>query len=166
MSTESELQIRPSTEADTAVILSMIQGLADYEKMSDEVTATEASIRSTLFGPKPDAYCLLAFSGDTPVGIAIYFFNYSTFLARKGLYLEDLYVKEAFRGRGYGERILRHLAGIAVAEACGRFEWSVLDWNVPAIQFYEKMGATILKEWRICRVTGEGLKQLAGHTDA
>lgn len=161
MNDVDSLTIRPTTADDIPVILEMIHGLAAYEKMTDEVVATPALLEKTLFCERPDAHCVLAELGEEVIGIAIYFYNYSTFLAQKGLHLEDLFVKEAARGRGYGEKILRYLAGVALEEGCGRFEWTVLDWNQPAINFYEKMGAQILKEWRICRVAGDGLSSLA-----
>ena len=161
MNKDTSLVIRSTTVDDVPVILEMIHGLAAFEKMSDEVVATPEKLIASLFGDKPEAYCVLAEEGSETVGIAIYFYNYSTFLAQKGLHLEDLFVKEAFRGQGHGERILRYLAGVAIAEECGRFEWTVLDWNEAAIRFYEKMGARILKEWRICRVDGADISSLA-----
>ncbi|MCS1410426.1 MAG: hypothetical protein M2R45_03618 [Verrucomicrobia subdivision 3 bacterium] len=160
MSGSTTLSIRPATEADIPVILEMVKALAVYEKMLDEVTATPDRIRESLLGPSPHAHTALGEVQGEAVGIAIYFFNYSTFLSRRGLYLEDLFVKEAFRGRGYGGQILRYLARVAVENECGRFEWTVLDWNQPAIKFYEKMGARVLKEWRICRVTDDALAAL------
>jgi GNAT superfamily N-acetyltransferase len=161
MSEVGSLVIRPTSVGDIPVILEMIHGLAAFEKMTDEVVATPELLESTLFSKRPDAHCVLAEVDGDPVGIAIYFFNYSTFLAQKGLHLEDLFVKETVRGRGYGEKILRYLARVALEEGCGRFEWTVLDWNQPAINFYEKMGAEMLTTWRICRVTGGGLSSLA-----
>ena len=161
MSEASALSIRPARPGDADVILDLIRALAVYEKMEDQVVATPERLQATLFGDRPQAHCLLAEVGGEAVGLAIYFYSYSTFLARKGLHLEDLYVKETFRGRGYGEAILRFLAGIALKASCGRFEWTVLDWNEPAICFYKKMGADILDEWRICRVAGAALKTLA-----
>ena len=155
------LVIRPTLVEDVPVILEMIRGLAAYERMTDDVVATPERLEATLFTDRPDAYCLLAEVDGEAVGIAIYFYTYSTFLAQKGLHLEDLFVKESFRGRGYGEHILRYLAAHAVRDGCGRFEWTVLDWNKPAIGFYEKMGAEILKSWQICRVSGESLRSLA-----
>ena len=160
--TKESFAIRPAVVEDAATILELIQALADYEDMSAEVLATSESVAATLFGEEADAHCVLAEVGGRAIGMAIYFFNYSTFLTRRGLYLEDLFVIESARGKGYGERLLRYLAEVAVEKGCGRFEWSVLDWNEPAIGFYEKMGASLLKEWRICRVTGESLKDLAG----
>ena len=153
--------IRSATPADTPLILDFIRGLAAYEKLSHEVEATEAQLRATLFAPDPVAHCVLAFDGDAPAGFALYFFNYSTFLARPGLYLEDLFVQPAFRGRGLGKALLLYLAKLANARGCGRMEWSVLDWNQPAIDFYESLGARRMKEWQICRLTGAALKQYA-----
>lgn len=159
--TEESFAIRPAVVGDATTILDLIQGLADYEKMSADVSATPESVTATLLGENPDAHCVLAEVGGQAIGMAIYFFNYSTFLTRRGLYLEDLFVIESARGKGYGQQLLRYLAGVAIEKGCGRFEWSVLDWNEPAIGFYEKMGASILKEWRICRVTGDALNGLA-----
>lgn len=156
--------IRPATAADVAVILELIRGLADYEKLSSEVLATEEMLARSLFpsdGAPPAAYCVLAESDGVAAGFALYFFNYSTFLARPGLYLEDLFVRPEFRGRGFGKALLLHLAKLANARGCGRMEWSVLDWNQPAIEFYESLGAKRMKEWQICRLTGETLRQYA-----
>jgi GNAT superfamily N-acetyltransferase len=152
--------IRPATTADLPIILGFIRGLAAYEKLLDEVEATEDRLRATLFGPQPAAECVLAFAGDAPAGFAIYFTNYSTFLAKPGLYLEDLFVTPALRGQGIGKALLLHLARLANARGCGRMEWSVLDWNQPAIDFYESLGARRMKEWQICRLTGESLARL------
>lgn len=155
--------IRTATHDDVPLILEFIRGLADYERLADEVEATEEKLRATLF---PDAgasvaQCVLAFDGDTPAGFAIFFFNYSTFLARPGLYLEDLFVKPEFRGRGIGKALLLHLAKLANVRGCGRMEWTVLDWNQPAIEFYESLGAERKKAWQICRLTGPSLRQYA-----
>lgn len=156
--------IRPATEADLPLILRFIRELADYEKLAHEVVADEASLRRALFPAAPAtpiAHCVIATAGDEPAGFALYFFNYSTFLARPGLYLEDLFVRPAFRGRGLGKALLLHLAQIANARGCGRMEWAVLDWNQPAIAFYESLGARRMKEWQICRLTGEALSRYA-----
>jgi GNAT superfamily N-acetyltransferase len=155
--------IRPATERDAPLILEFIRALAAYEKLGHEVEATEAGLRATLFPAdgRPVAHCLLAFENDTPAGFAVYFFNYSTFLARPGLYLEDLFVQPASRGRGIGKALLLHLARLANARGCGRMEWSVLDWNEPAIAFYESLGAVRLKAWQICRLSGGALQQYA-----
>jgi len=153
--------IRSATPADVPLILEFIRALADYEKLTHEVDATEEKLRATLFGEKPAAECLLAFAddseADTPVGFAIYFTNYSTFLAKPGLYLEDLFVKPEFRGRGIGKALLLHLARLANQRDCGRMEWAVLDWNQPAIDFYESLGAQRMRAWQICRLTGDSL---------
>jgi GNAT superfamily N-acetyltransferase len=155
--------IRPATAADTPLILAFIRALADYEKLAADVTATEAQLNATLFPPTgaPVAHCVIAFADGVPAGFAIYFFNYSTFLAKPGLYLEDLFVKPEFRGQGIGKALLLHLAKSANARGCGRMEWSVLDWNQPAIDFYESLGARRMKEWQICRLTGDALTQYA-----
>ncbi len=155
--------IRPATAADVPQILAFIRALADYEKLADEVTADEAQLRATLFPADgvPIAHCVLAFAGDAPAGFALYFFNYSTFLAKPGLYLEDLFVKPEFRGRGIGKALLLHLAQLANTRGCGRMEWSVLDWNAPAIAFYESIGARRMSEWQICRLTGPALARYA-----
>lgn len=158
---DPSLSIRPALAEDVPAILQMVRDLASYENLLDEVTATPTRMREALFGSSPQARAILAECGKEPVGMAVFFFSFSTFQARPGLYLEDLYVKEAFRRRGYGERMLRYLARVAVQNGCGRFEWAVLDWNLPAIRFYEKMGAKVLKEWRICRVSGPSLLALA-----
>ena len=156
--------IRPAQPGDVALILDFIRGLAAYEKLSHEVEADEAKLTRTLFpatGHAPAAHCVLADCAGVPAGFAIYFFNYSTFLARPGLYLEDLFVKPEFRGRGLGKALLLHLARLANERGCGRMEWSVLDWNQPAIDFYESLGARRMREWQICRLTGESLAQYA-----
>ena len=158
--------IRSATVADLPLILAFIRGLAEYEKLLPQVEATEARLRATLFpdDAPPVAHCVLAFAPGPdarPAGFAIYFFNYSTFLARPGLYLEDLFVWPEFRGRGFGKALLLHLARIANAKGCGRMEWSVLDWNQPAIEFYESLGAQRLREWQICRLTGSALARYA-----
>ena len=157
----SGLRIRPGGERDVPVILAMIKALAEYEKLADAVAATEQTVRESLFGPHPAAEVLIATVGADPAGFALFFHNYSTFLAQRGLYLEDLFVKPAYRGRGVGRALLEHLAAVAVDRNCGRFEWSVLDWNEPAIGFYKKLGAVPLDEWTIFRVTGDPLRRLA-----
>jgi GNAT superfamily N-acetyltransferase len=153
--------IRTASAADVPLILDFIRGLAVYEKLAHEVAATEATLRETLFGATPAAQVVIAEVDGQPAGFALYFFNYSTFLARPGLYLEDLFVKPEFRGAGTGKALLLHLAKIANARGCGRMEWSVLDWNKPAIKFYEAIGARRMKEWQICRLTGPALTQYA-----
>lgn len=153
--------IRTATVADVPLILDFIRGLADYEKLAHEVVATEATLRQTLFGATPAAQVVIAEVEGRPAGFALYFFNYSTFLAKPGLYLEDLFVKPEYRGAGTGKALLLHLAKIANTRGCGRMEWSVLDWNEPAIKFYETLGARRMKEWQICRLTGPALAQYA-----
>ncbi len=153
--------IRTATVADVPLILDFIRGLADYEKLAHEVVATEATLRQTLFGATPAAQVVIAEVEGRPAGFALYFFNYSTFLAKPGLYLEDLFVKPEYRGAGTGTALLLHLAKIANTRGCGRMEWSVLDWNEPAIKFYETLGARRMNEWQICRLTGPALAQYA-----
>ncbi|MDB6115374.1 MAG: family N-acetyltransferase [Lacunisphaera sp.] len=153
--------IRSATAADVPLILSFIRDLAIYEKLLHEVVATEESLERTLFGQPPAAHVVIAEVGGQPAGFALYFFNYSTFLAKPGLYLEDLFVKPEFRGAGTGKALLLHLAKLANARGCGRMEWSVLDWNEPAKGFYRKLGAVPLEDWRIMRLTGLALAQYA-----
>ena len=155
------MRIAPAIPADTPVILEMIRGLAEYEKLGHIVTATEEQIRQTLFGPKPAAEVLLAEWNSEWAGFALFFPVYSTFLAQPGLYLEDLYVKPHARGKGLGLALLKELAKIAVARGCGRLEWAVLDWNEPSIDFYKKLGAAPMDEWTTWRLTGKALEQLA-----
>jgi GNAT superfamily N-acetyltransferase len=155
------IAIVPASPEDVPLILQMIRGLAEYERLSHQVEATEESIRTSLFGPRPAAEVVLAYSGSTPVGFALFFHNFSTFLGRHGLYLEDLFVVPEWRGRGVGRRLLTHLAAIAVERGCGRFEWAVLDWNESAIGFYRRLGAQMLDDWRICRLTGDALDRAA-----
>ncbi len=155
------LTIRFATENDVPVILDFIRGLAVYEKLLHEVSADEAALRATLFGARPYAEVLLGEVEGRPVGFALFFHNYSTFLGRPGIHLEDLFVLSAERGHGYGTALLTRLAQIAVERECGRLEWSVLDWNAPAIQFYQKMGASPMDEWTMMRVTGDALQALA-----
>lgn len=157
----SEIRIISATEADTPVILEMIRGLAEYEKLAHIVSATEEQLRSTLFGARPAAEVLLANWNEEPVGFALFFPNYSTFLAQPGIYLEDLYVKPHARGKGAGLALLIELAGIAVERGCGRVEWAVLNWNEPSIRFYKKLGALALDEWTTYRLAGGALMKLA-----
>lgn len=156
-----EVRIEPAREADAPLILRLIKALAEYERLSDEVVATEATIRATLFGDDPKAEAVIAYTDGGPVGFAVWFHNYSTFVGRHGLYLEDLFVLPEWRGRGIGRALLRHLARIAVDRGCGRMEWAVLDWNEPAIRFYESLGARPMSEWTVFRVTGDVLRRLA-----
>jgi len=150
-----------STPADVPVILACIQRLADYERLAHECIATEAQLHATLFGATPSAEVVLAFAGDEPAGFALWFQSYSTFLAKPGLYLEDLFVLPEWRGHGLGLALMKRLAGIAVERGCGRFEWSVLDWNTPAIGFYQGLGARLMDGWSIVRVDGDALTTLA-----
>jgi GNAT superfamily N-acetyltransferase len=156
------IDIVPATEADVPLILRLISALGEYERLSHQVVATEAALHETLFGEKPAAEVVIAYVDDVPAGFALWFHNYSTFLAKRGLYLEDLFVLPEWRGQGIGRRLLSHLASVAVERGCGRMEWSVLDWNESAIGFYRKLGATLLEDWRICRLTGETLATLGG----
>jgi GNAT superfamily N-acetyltransferase len=147
------------------LILSFIRQLAAYERLLDAVRATEDALRATLFGAKPVGEVIIADDGGTPVGFALFFQNYSTFLAQPGLYLEDLFVIPAARGRGVGKRLLEHLAQIALDRGYGRVEWAVLDWNAPAIGFYRRIGAVPMQDWTIMRLTGEALTELAAKPD-
>jgi GNAT superfamily N-acetyltransferase len=153
--------IRLATPTDLPAIIHLIRALAEYEKLSHQVVIEEARLREHLFGPKPYAEVLLAEDGDQVVGYALFFHTYSTFLARPSLYLEDLFVLPEQRGRGHGKALLARLARLAVERGCGRFEWMVLDWNTPAIQFYESLGATVSPEWKLCRMTGDSLQRFA-----
>jgi GNAT superfamily N-acetyltransferase len=155
------VRIVPAQEADVPVILRMINALAEYEQLTHEVTATENDLRQSLFGPRPAGEVVLAYSGQTPIGFALFYHNFSTFLGRHGLYLEDLFVIPEWRGKGVGKQLLAHVAAIAESRNCGRMEWTVLDWNESAIAFYRRMGAHVLDEWRVCRLTGSELRAVA-----
>ena len=157
----SHFEIRPATPDDCALVMHFICRLADYEKLLSEVTGTEDDVRRELFGENAIVRAAIAYEGETPVGFALYFFNFSTFLTRRGLYLEDLYIEPEYRGKGYGKALIEYLAREAVKNGCGRFEWVVLEWNEPAIGFYKRIGAKIMQDWRLCRVTGDALKCLA-----
>ena len=159
------LHIRPATPADLPVIVSLIRELAEFEKLGHMMVATEETLADELFGPKSPAETLIGEAGGEPVAFAVIFHNFSTFLGKKGLYLEDLYVRRASRRQGYGKAMLLHIARLAVERGCGRFEWMVLDWNEPAIKFYESMGASILHEWKLARVTGEALEQASASSN-
>lgn len=154
--------LRPAAAADVPLILALVRELAEYERALDECHATEDALADSLFGERPAAEVVIAELDGAAVGFALWFHNYSTWEARRGLYLEDLFVRPAARGRGVGRALLEHLAGVAVARGCGRFEWSVLDWNAPAIGFYAALGARMMTAWRIMRVDGEALPRLAG----
>ncbi len=157
-----EFEIRSATEDDVPLILSFIRQLAEYEKLSDAVVVTESLLREHLFGARPVAEVVLGYHAAQPVAFAVFFHNFSTFVGKPGLYLEDLFVIPEMRGNGFGAAMLAHLARIATARNCGRFEWSVLDWNRPAIDFYRNLGATPMDEWTTFRVAGESLGRLAG----
>lgn len=154
-------EIRNANVSDVSIILGFIRELAEYEKLLDQVIATEESLKETLFGKKPFAEVIIGEVNSQPVAFAIFFHNYSTFLGKPGLYLEDLYVKPELRGQGFGKIILSYLAKIAVERNCGRLEWWVLDWNEPALEFYRKIGARPMSEWTVQRLEGESLKNLA-----
>lgn len=156
------LSIRPAVPADAALVMQLVRALADYEKLLHEVEATEETLAAALFGPNPRVFCDIAEWDGQPAGFALWFYNYSTFLGRHGLYLEDLFVVPEFRANGIGKALLAHLARRCVAEGLGRLEWWVLDWNEPAIGFYKKQGARLMDEWTVCRVTGDDLARLAG----
>jgi len=158
---ENALLIRPATVADVPLILQLIRDLATYERAPNDVTATEEQLAGVLFGEKPSAEVLLAFEDETAVGFAVFFHNFSTWLGRPGLYLEDLFVKPEMRGKGYGRALLVDLARIARERGCGRMEWAVLNWNDPAIEFYRKLGAKPMDEWTVFRLTGDGIAKLA-----
>jgi GNAT superfamily N-acetyltransferase len=154
--------IKAATIDDVPVILSFIKKLADYEKLSHLVTATEAGLQAVLFGERPYAETIIAYHENQPVGFALFFHNFSTFLGKPGIYLEDLFVDVEQRGKGFGKALLAHLAKLAQERDCGRLEWSVLNWNEPSIKFYESLGAKPMNEWTVYRMTGEALQKLAG----
>lgn len=156
------LQLRLAERTDVGQILQFITALAEYEKLLDQVVATEQKLLDTLFGEQPYAEVVIAEYQQQPAGFALFFHNYSTFLAKPGIYLEDLFVLPELRGKGIGKALITYLAQLAIARDCGRLEWSVLDWNQPAIDFYQSLGATMLDDWRINRVTGASLQQMAG----
>ena len=165
MTTPEIFQIRPARVEDVRVILELIRDLATYERAPHEVTATEEQLLDVLFGERPAAEVLLAFEGRSPVGFAVFFHNFSTWLGRPGLYLEDLFIKPEKRGKGYGRVLLVELAKIARDRGCGRMEWAVLDWNEPAIKFYRALGAKPMDEWTVFRLTREGIARLANAAD-
>jgi GNAT superfamily N-acetyltransferase len=156
-----ETRIRAATREDVPLILGFIRELADYERLSHEVSATEDLLRRSLFGDRPAAEVLLGYLGEEPAGFALFFHNFSTFLGRPGIYLEDLYVRPGSRGSGLGRALLARLARLARERGCGRLEWWVLDWNEPAIAFYRSVGATPMDEWTVYRLSGEALARLA-----
>jgi len=161
---DARITIAPARQSDIPHILHFIRALAEYEKLADRCVATEQSLRETLFGARPYAEVLVARLDDMPVGFALFFHSYSTFLAQPGIYLEDIFVLPEHRGRGAGRALLRRVAQIARERDCGRLEWSVLDWNQPAIEFYQRLGATVLPDWRICRMTPQQFGKLAGES--
>lgn len=161
MTTAPSFEIRTATLADVGTILQLIRDLATYERAPNEVTATEEQLRQVLFGEKPAAEVLLALADGLSVGFAVFFHNFSTWLGRPGLYLEDLFVKPEERGKGYGRALLVHLGRIARDRGCGRMEWAVLNWNKPAIDFYRKLGANPMDEWTVYRLTSDGIRALA-----
>lgn len=155
-----DFEIREGTLSEIPTILTFIKELAEYEKMSDDVVANEKLLKEHLFGEKKSAEVVIAYYQNKPVGFALYFYNFSTFLGRPGLYLEDLYVRKQMRGNGFGKALLKHLAKIATKKKCGRMEWAVLNWNEPSIQFYKSLGANPMNDWTVYRVTGNALKEL------
>ena len=161
----SELILRPAQPVDVPEIFQLIQALAEYEKLSHDVVGNVDALKEHLFGSRAYAEVIIAEYAGQAVGFALFFHNYSTFLTQPGIYLEDLFVLPQYRGQGIGKAILSYLAAIAVERECGRLEWSVLDWNESAIAFYQRMGAAVLPDWRICRVTGDSLSQLADIND-
>jgi GNAT superfamily N-acetyltransferase len=161
MSQDDRLRIVAATAGDAAVVLRMIEGLAEYERLSDRVAATEETIRQQLFGPKPAAEVCLAYLGDEPVGFAVFFGSFSTFACKPGIYVEDLFVEPKWRGRGFGRQLLGYVAKIGVARGCDRMNWVVLPWNEPAIEFYRRLGAEPVTEWEGLKIAGEALERLA-----
>ena len=156
------LRIERATEQDIPAIVRLVRHLAEYEKLAHVMVSSEDDFRKALFGPQRNVEALMAFADDAPVGFALYFYNFSTFLGQRGIYLEDLFVEPEYRGQGIGKALLQRLAGIAKDEDCGRMEWSVLTWNQPSIDFYHRLGAVTLEDWRTFRLTGEALERLAG----
>lgn len=157
----SLLTIKQAAVEDSGLILRFVEELADYEKAAHEVLATESDIRESLFGDNSTTHAVICSVDDKPIGFAVYFFNYSTWLGKNGLYLEDLYVSPEYRGVGAGKALLKHLANIAISKQCGRFEWNVLDWNEPAINFYQSIGAKPQNEWIGYRLAGQALEEFA-----
>ena len=166
MATQENLRIRRASSDDVPLLLNFIRKLAQYEKLSHLMVATEEGLRDELFGPRPAAEVLLAYLGDDAVGFALYFHNFSTFLGKRGIYLEDVFVDIEHRGKGVGTALLIEVARIAKDRGCGRLEWSVLDWNQSAIDFYQSLGAAAMEEWRLFRLTGASLDQVAGRASS
>ncbi len=155
------LRIERAVEQDIPAIVRLVRHLAEYEELAQAMVSNEDDFRRALFGPQRNVEALMAFAGDAPVGFALYFYNFSTFLGKRGIYLEDLFVEPEHRGQGIGKALLQRLASIAKDEDCGRMEWSVLTWNQPSIDFYHRLGAVTLEDWRTFRLTGEALERLA-----
>jgi GNAT superfamily N-acetyltransferase len=160
-----DFSVRSTTAADVAVLLRMIRALAEYEKLSHEVVATEAALREALFGAKPVAEAVLGYVGGEPVAFAVFFPTFSTFLAAPSLYLEDIFVEPGWRGRGLGKRLFAHVAATALERGCNRLEWAVLEWNAPAIEFYRSLGAEPREKWTVYRLDNVGLRRLVGSSD-
>jgi GNAT superfamily N-acetyltransferase len=160
----SDIRIEAARPQDVPRLLALISALAEYEKLSHLVVGTEEQLHQELFGARPVIESVLAWEGEQALGFALFFHNFSTFLTRRGLYLEDLFVVPAARGRGIGKALIRHGARLAVQRGCGRYEWTVLDWNTPAIEFYESIGAVVMPDWRVCRMTGDALTGFAALT--
>ena len=161
----TRLRIKPATRDDAPLILSLVKELAEYERLAHEVIATEEVVTESLFGVRPSAEVVLAYYDEDPVGYALFFHSFSTFVGRPGLYLEDVYVRPSMRGKGIGKALMLYLAKLAVERRCGRFEWAVLNWNKPSISFYESLGARPMDEWTVYRLDGDALKRLAGLAD-
>jgi GNAT superfamily N-acetyltransferase len=157
----NNLSIRPATPADVATIFDLIKQLAVYEKLENMVTGNVAMLHELLFGAEKSCECVVAFENEKPIGFALYFSTFSTFLCKPGLYLEDLFVVPEARGHGYGKKLLQHLAQLALQRGCGRFEWRVLDWNTPSIEFYKSLGAAVMPEWHLVRMTEREITVLA-----
>jgi diamine N-acetyltransferase len=154
--------IRPARPADAGLIYSLVRELADYERLAHDVDSTEQQVAAALFGPQPRAFCHIAEWEGRPAGFALWFLNFSTFRGRHGLYLEDIFVQPSLRGKGIGKALMRTLARHCVEQGYARFEWTVLDWNEPSIKFYRSIGADVLDDWRVCRMSGEALTKFGG----
>ena len=161
LKTVSNFKIRPAVENDAGTIFSLVKELADYERLTHEVVATENDIRRSLFGERPFAEALIGEYERTPISFALFFYNFSTFIGKPGIYLEDLYVKPEYRSKGLGRKMLAYIARLAIKRNCGRFEWSVLDWNTPAIRTYDRLNAKPMQDWILYRLTGGALAELA-----
>ena len=166
MTSKPRLRVAPAAADDVATILRLVTGLAEYEKLADTVTASESGLREALFGARPFAEAVVGFADDEPVGLAVFYPTFSTFSARAGLYLEDLFVAPRWRGHGLGKKLLAHVARLAIERGCKSLDWSVLDWNEPAIEFYRALGARPLDQWNLFRLTGDAMAELASARDA